>query len=221
MLDDRRLPPTLRTPRAPEVAAPPDPARPTIANTMPLRPRDVLLFWFGPPPHATRASWFGKDPHFDATIRDRFSGAIDAALAGALDDWRADPQEALAHVLLLDQFTRNAFRGTARAFAGDGAALATAVAVVDAGRDAALDRHERSFLYLPFEHAEDEAMQERSIALYTRLRDDTGDAAPLGWAEKHAAIVRRFGRYPHRNAILGRASTPEEIAFLRTPGSHF
>ena len=131
------------------------------------------------------------------------------------------PRGALARILLLDQFTRNAFRDTPRAFAGDAEALATAIETVDAGLDRTLDRYERSFLYLPFEHAEDLAMQERSLALFGELARDTGDRASLEWAEKHAVIVRRFGRYPHRNAILGRASTPEEIAFLEQPGSSF
>jgi len=183
--------------------------------------RELLAFWFGPPPHAARAEWFKKDPAFDATIRARFANAIEAALAGATPPRDGDVFDALAHVVLLDQLTRNAFRDTPRAFAGDLLALATAIAAVDAGRDALLDRFERRFLYLPFEHAEDLAMQERAIALFRRLADETGEPGQLEWAEKHAAIIRRFGRYPHRNAILGRASTPEEIAFLERPGSRF
>ena len=183
--------------------------------------RDILDFWFGPPPHAARAEWFRKDPAFDAMIVARFGAAIEAAVSGAFRDWRSEPRAALALVLLLDQFARNAFRDTPRAFAGDGEALATTIDIVDAGLDRALDTYERWFLYMPLEHAEDPAMQQRSIALFARLAHDTGDPAPLEWAEKHAAIVRRFGRYPHRNSILGRASTPEEIAFLQEPGSRF
>ena len=194
---------------------------PSLAKLMPPPPRDILEFWFGPLPHATRSEWFRKDAAFDATIRERFGDALEAALGGALNHWRADPGSALALVLLLDQFTRNAFRDTPRAFAGDSEALTTAIAVVDAGLDSALDTFERHFLYMPFEHSENLAMQERSVALFSRLKHDSGDAAPLEWAEKHAAIVRRYGRYPHRNEILGRASTPEEIAFLRQPGSRF
>ena len=188
---------------------------------MPPLARDILEFWFGALPHAARATWFRKDPTFDAAIRDRFGDAIEAALVGALRDWRGEPRAALAHVLLLDQFTRNAFRDTPRAFAGDDEALLTAVAIVDAGLDPTLDTYERWFLYMPFEHAENLAMQERAIALFTRLKHDSGDATPLDWAEKHAAIVRRFGRYPHRNATLGRESTADEIAFLQQPGSRF
>ena len=183
--------------------------------------RDILDFWFGPPPHAVRAEWFRKDPEFDAAIRARFGVALDAAVEGAPRDDRDDAYGALARVVLLDQFTRNAWRDTPRAFAGDAEALATAVRVVDAGLDAGFDRYERWFLYMPFEHAEDPAMRRRSIALFTRLANDTGEAAPLEWAEKHAAIIDRFGRYPHRNAILDRTSTPEESAFLQQPGSRF
>lgn len=183
--------------------------------------RDILDLWFGPSPHAARDEWFRKDAAFDATIRARFGVAIESAMGGAFREWQADAHGALSRVLLLDQFTRNAFRDTPRAFAGDGEALATAIDIVDAGLDLTFDRFERSFAYLPFEHAEDPAMQERSIALFGSLARDTGDRSPLDWAEKHAVIVRRFGRYPHRNAILGRESTPEEIAFLQQPGSRF
>jgi uncharacterized protein (DUF924 family) len=193
----------------------------TIAKQMPPLAREILDFWFGPAPRAARAEWFRKDPAFDAMIAARFGAAVEAALAGAFHDWRAEPRSALARVLLLDQFTRNAFRDTPRAFAGDGEALATAIGVVESGLDRGLDTFERWFLYLPFEHAEDLAMQERSLALFARLARDSGDPAPFEWAEKHAAVVRRFGRYPHRNAILGRNSTPEEIVFLQESGSRF
>ena len=181
----------------------------------------ILDFWFGPPPHAARDEWFRKDPLFDATIRAHFGDAVGAALGGGYADWTVQAHGALARVLLLDQFTRNIYRDTPHAFAGDALALATAAAAVDAGQDRDLDRFERSFLYLPFEHAEDVAMQARSVALFARLKDETGEVSALEWAEKHAAIVRRFGRYPHRNAILGRPSTPEELAFLQEPGSRF
>jgi uncharacterized protein (DUF924 family) len=184
-------------------------------------PSEVLAFWFGPPPHAARAAWFRKDAAFDAEIRSRFGAAVEAALAGALREWTATPHGTLARVLLLDQFTRNLFRDTPRAFAGDRDALAMAAAAVDAGHDRALDPYERWFLYLPFEHAEDAAAQQRSLALFGALAAETGDRGPLEWAEKHAAIVRRFGRYPHRNAIVGRVSTPAEIEFLKEPGSRF
>ena len=193
-------------------------------DTLPKLPapaRAILEFWFGPTPHAAREAWFRKDPAFDAAIAERFSVEVAAALAGAYGDWCATPHGTLARVILLDQFTRNIFRDTPRAFAGDGAALATAADAVAKGFDRDLDRYERRFLYLPFEHSEDPAVQERSLALFRDLARDTGDESAFEWAEKHAVIIRRFGRYPHRNAILGRASTPEEIEFLTQPGSSF
>jgi uncharacterized protein (DUF924 family) len=167
-----------------------------------------------------RKEWFRKDAAFDAAIRDRFGAEVETALAGGFADW-TDPRAALARVLLLDQFTRNIFRDSPRAFAGDKLALATAQEAIVRGDDAALNPVERRFLYLPFSHAEDASAQERAVALCTRLRDETGDGDPLLWAEKHAAVIRRFGRYPHRNATLGRTSTPEEITFLREAGSRF
>jgi len=184
-------------------------------------PADVHAFWFGAPPLATRDVWFRKDATFDATIKARFGTAIAAALAGAFGEWTATPRGALARVLLLDQFTRNAFRDTPAAFAGDARALATAEDALASGHDRALLPVERWFLYMPFEHAEDRGAQARSLALFSALAEETGLADPLEWAQRHAAVIERFGRYPHRNAFLGRESTPEELAFLATPGSGF
>ena len=181
----------------------------------------ILEFWFGPSPHATRDIWFRKDPKFDAEIARRFGIAVEAALRGEHREWTATPHGTLARVVLLDQFTRNIFRDAPRAFAGDEQALAMASAAVDTGFDRGLDHYERWFLYMPFEHAEDLCAQERSLALFGALASELGDPGALQWAEKHAAIIRRFGRFPHRNAILGRASTAEEVAFLRQPGSRF
>lgn len=189
--------------------------------TVPDSARAVLDFWFGTRPHAARDVWFCKDPAFDETIRERFAGDVAAALAGAYGDWCTTSHGALARVILLDQFTRNLFRDTPRAFAGDAGALATAIDAVEKGFDRQLDHFERWFLYMPFEHSEDPTMQERSLALFGSLASDIGARDALDWAEKHAAVIRRFGRYPHRNAILGRASTPEEIAYLSEPGSSF
>jgi len=184
----------------------------------------ILDFWFGPPGSADygrmRKEWFRKDSAFDAEIRDHFGAAVETALAGGFADWTT-PRAALARVLLLDQFTRNIFRESRRAFAGDGLALASAREAIERGDDAVLNLAERRFMYLPFTHTEDPTAQERAVALCTRLREETGDGDPLLWAEKHAAVIRRFGRYPHRNAILGRISTPEELAFLREAGSRF
>ena len=185
----------------------------------------IIDFWFGAPgtvEHGVpREVWFRKDPAFDAEIRRRFGDAVGVALAGGYGQWCATAQGALARVLLQDQFTRNIFRDTPRAFAGDARALATAEDAVTRGLDRELDRHGRSFLYLPFEHAEDVAAQHRSLALFGALAEETGDDTALQWARKHADVIFRFGRYPHRNEILGRASTPEELAFLSEPGSRF
>jgi uncharacterized protein (DUF924 family) len=187
---------------------------------------EVLDFWFHPDPagawrNTARDEWFRKDGAFDARIRERFGALIARAMAGGLGEWCMLPQGALARVLLLDQFTRNAFRDTAQAFAGDARALATAKAAVAEGFDGDLAPVERWFLYMPFEHSEDADDQARSVALFTALANETGLTGPLDWAKRHEAIVRRFGRFPHRNAILGRTSTPEEAAFLATPGSSF
>jgi len=185
---------------------------------------EILEFWFGRPGTAEHGSsrriWFRKDPVFDAEIWARFGVAIETALAGGFADW-VSPRGALARILLLDQFTRNCFRDTPRAFSGDAAALAAAEDVVARGDDRALAPLERWFVYLPYAHAESLYTQEQSLTLFRRLRDETGLAEPLPWAERHSAVIRLFGRFPHRNAILGRESTPEEIEFLKQPGSGF
>lgn len=193
----------------------------TIDDPLPPRAREILAFWFGPPPHGRRDVWFRKDPAFDAAILGTFGDDVEAALAGAFAGWCTTPHGALARVILLDQFTRNIYRDTARAFAGDAAALAMSIDAVARGFDRALGFYERWFLYMPFEHAEDPGMQQRSLELFGALSDEMGDPGAVSWAEKHAAVIRRFGRYPHRNAILGRSSTPEEIVFLAEPGSGF
>ena len=192
-------------------------------------PQDVLDFWFGAPTDPgfgqRRPAWFKKDPAFDAEIATRFGPLIEQALAGQLDPWVEgviEPSRALAHVILLDQFTRNSFRDTARAFAGDARALQTARAMVASGADRALPGVQRWFVYLPFEHAEDWAHQRTAMQLFQQLgRDDPALADLEEWAQRHLDIVARFGRFPHRNAALGRASTAEEAAFLLTPGSGF
>ena len=185
----------------------------------------VLAFWFGAPgspEHGKpRPEWFRKNPAFDEEIRRRFGDAVAIALAGGYGNWCATAQGALARILLLDQFTRNIFRDTPRAFAGDARALATAEDAIARGFDRALSMNERRFVYMPFEHAEDEAAQHRSLELFAALSSELGDDDPIVWARKHAEIVFRFGRYPHRNAVLGRPSTAEEAAFLLQPGSSF
>jgi uncharacterized protein (DUF924 family) len=183
----------------------------------------VLAFWFGEPPATeARELWFRKDAAFDAQVRARFADTLDAALQGGLRDWGITPAGALARIVVLDQFTRNAFRDTPRAFAGDPLALAAATALADGGGHLQLPPLQRWFAYLPFEHAEDLAPQERALQLYERLAaDEPALADALEWAHKHHAVVARFGRFPHRNAILGRTSSAAEVAFLREPGSRF
>ncbi len=185
---------------------------------------EILEFWFGRPGAAehgsTRKAWFGKDAAFDAAIRERFGATIETALSGGFADWTA-PRGTLARILLLDQFTRNGFRDTPRAFAGDALALMLAEHATARGDDGNLIPVERWFMYMPYVHAESPNAQERGVSLFHRLRNETGLIEPLAWAERHAEIIGRFGRFPHRNAILGRESTPEEAAFLATPGSRF
>jgi uncharacterized protein (DUF924 family) len=197
-------------------------------NAPPIDPRatEVLDFWFGRPDEAhhlqTRPEWFRKDDAFDASIRERFGPLIDDALRGELAGWAAQPRSALAEVIVLDQFTRNTRRGTAGMFAGDARALAAARALVVGGADRTLPGVMRQFLYLPFEHSEDLTDQRESMRLFTQLGQDEPALADLAeWARKHEVIVERFGRFPHRNAALGRESTPEETEFLKQPGSGF
>ena len=187
--------------------------------------RDVLAFWFGEPGTAgygtSRPAWFRKDPAFDGEIRRRFLALHARAALGECDRWRDDPDSLLALVVVLDQFSRNLYRDDPRAFSQDAAALACAQLMIERGWDATRLPVERQFAYLPFEHAEDLAMQDRSVALFSALEAFPETKGLTQWAEKHRVIVRRFGRFPHRNAALGRESTPEEIAFLKEPGSGF
>ena len=189
-------------------------------------PHEVIDFWFGPPGDPgrdrSRQAWFLKDAEFDAEIARRFGPLIDQALAGGLRDWDRSVLDALARVIVLDQFPRNVFRGQARAFAGDSLALAAARAIVGRGDDRPLTGVQRQFVYLPFEHAEDLAVQRESMRLFAQLgRDEPALAGLLEWAQRHLDIVERFGRFPHRNVALGRVSTDDETAFLATPGSSF
>ncbi len=189
----------------------------------PVQPaaRDVLDFWFGDADEP-RQEWFRKDPAFDDSIRSRFGALIESALAGTLDGWAASPDGALARLLVLDQFTRNVFRGTARAFAGDAQALAGARAMVAHGDDLHLPPLRRVFAYLPFEHSEDPAMQRESVRLFEALAAQRPALAGyVDYAHRHAEVIERFGRFPHRNAALGRASGADEAAWLALPGSGF
>ena len=195
-----------------------------------MSPEDVLTFWFGPPgspPLANAKRWFERDPAFDAEIAARFGELTKRAGAGELEAWRDTPTGALALVIVLDQFSRNLHRDSPLAFENDPAARDVAKDVHARSLDRALPPALRSFLYLPYEHAEDPGLQEESVALFAELR---AEAPPeladylevtLDYARRHRDIVARFGRFPHRNRALGRASTPAEIEFLKEPGSSF
>jgi len=193
-------------------------------SATPATPQQLIDYWFGAPgspEHGTaRDLWFRKSDATDAEIRARFGADVEAALGGQRAGWAAAPRSALALILLLDQFTRNIFRDTPHAFAGDAQALAVARGLVGAGHDKAMTPHERWFVYLPFEHSESLAAQQESMRLYAELAQE-GAPEALVWARKHHDVIARFGRFPHRNAILGRASTAEELAFLQQPGSRF
>ena len=182
---------------------------------------DILNFWFASPdPGAVtelRPQWFTKDPAFDRTISDEFGVEIEMALAGGLGPWQTDAAGILALVLLLDQFPRNVFRGSARAFAGDERALALAKQAVAGGLDGPMGPRQRLFLYLPFEHSEKLADQDRAVALIAAI----GEPEQTDYAHRHCAVIARFGRFPHRNAALGRQSTIEELQFLEQSGSSF
>jgi uncharacterized protein (DUF924 family) len=189
----------------------------------------VLTFWFGEPGSAdwnvTRSVWFTKSQAFDAIVRERFRPAWEAAHAGT-DGWDptvATVQSQCARIVLLDQFPRNMFRGDPRSFATDAQALALATQMVEAGDDLRLPTaFHRMFCYMPFEHAEAADAQREAVRLMTALRDETaGRVDVVEWAVKHQLVIDRFGRFPHRNRVLGRASTAEEEAFLREPGSAF
>ncbi len=171
----------------------------------PIKPADIAAFWRDVGPKR----WFKKDAALDDEIRRRFLAAHEAAAAGKLTGWEQSAEGALALLILLDQFPRNMFRGEVRAFATDPLARTIASRAILSGFDGAIpDMH--TFFYLPFMHSEDMADQQRAIAFYRARNDNDG----VSWAERHADIIRKFGRFPHRNAVLGRVTTPEEQAFL-------
>ncbi len=187
---------------------------------------EVLDFWFGPltqgelPTEGTLKRWFRGGAAFDREIRERFEPDLAVALRGECEAWASTPRGRLALVIALDQFTRNTYRGTAAAFSGDESALAHALAAVEAREDERLRSVERYFLYMPFEHAEDLVMQERACSAFERLVAHAPEAVEricrggLDWARRHKRVIERFGRFPGRNAALGRESTAEELEFL-------
>jgi uncharacterized protein (DUF924 family) len=181
---------------------------------MPAISADVTTFWT----HAGPAKWFAKSDVFDDAIRLRFEPVHHAAARGEYTAWEHTADGALALLLLLDQFPRNLYRGSAHTFATDPLARAIAGRAVEAKMDQAVAPALRPFFYLPFEHSENLADQDRSVALCEAHDADTGDFNSLKWAVSHREVIKRFGRFPHRNAALGRVSTPEELAFLAEGG---
>jgi uncharacterized protein (DUF924 family) len=196
-------------------------------------PEHVVHFWFGEldangfADDEHQARWWRKDPAFDQQVRDRFAELHEAVLAGRRENWLATARGRLAFIVVLDQFSRNMFRGSARMHTGDARACDAAADGIERGMDRALAHSERSIFYMPLMHSEVLAEQDLCVELVTRWRDEVSEpwrervAKFLPYAEQHRDIVRRFGRFPHRNAILGRVSTPEELAFLSKPGSSF
>ncbi len=185
----------------------------------------ILDFWFGKPDEADygkpRKVWFTKNPEFDQEVRSRFLIDYQQAAAGHLDDWKASPLGCLALIILLDQFPRNMFRGQPQTFATDPQALAYAQHTVAQGFDKELLPIQRGFVYLPFEHSENLAHQRQAIELFSTLKDYPECASGVDYAHRHLKVIERFGRFPHRNKILGRETTPEEAEFLKQPGSSF
>jgi uncharacterized protein (DUF924 family) len=178
--------------------------------------RDILDFWFLPlsdPEHGkSREVWWEPPPEFDAEVRERFSAAVDRAVAGGLDSWQKSPDGALALILLCDQFTRHMHRKTARAFAGDAKALQTARLAVARHYPATFNATMRVFFYMPFQHSEAIADQEMGCALFAAFEDEELMKHALG----HRDVIARFGRFPHRNDVLGRACTADELEYLKT-----
>lgn len=187
--------------------------------------QQILDFWFGaadtPMRGRMREEWFKKSADFDAEIRQRFLRVYERAAAGGYAHWEAEAHSALALLIALDQFPRNMFRNDPRAFATAAQALRIASAAVAQGLDQQLPTLQRHFFYLPFEHAEDMASQQQSLRLFKSLSHDPQSATAIDYAQRHYDAIARFGRFPHRNAVLQRVSTPEEIDFLRQPGSSF
>lgn len=177
------------------------------------RPEEILDFWFGGEDRFCEV-WFRRDEDFDREVRERFSEDYEQAAAGKLDDWMSSPHEALALILVLDQFPRNLFRNDPRAYVTDEKARGVADHTVSTGLDRGLEPLGRTFVYLPFEHSEDVQDQHRSVELFLALDSELDTPEILDYAVRHREVIERFGRFPHRNEVLGRPPTPEEEAFL-------
>ena len=186
---------------------------------------EILDFWFGSPDEPdygkSRKIWFAKEPEFDEELRRRFLTDYEKAAGGHLDEWKDSPNTCLALILLLDQFPRNIFRETPQAFATDWEALSTAHQAIALGFDKKLSNVQRWFVYLPFVHSENIDHQRQAVKLFQKLSGDKESAKAIESAIRHRSIIERFGRFPHRNIILGRPSTPEEKDFLKEPGARF
>lgn len=191
------------------------------------RAQQILEFWFGPlerrasPDAALQRRWFSKSAAFDAELRDAFGSDIERAAKGELDDWADTPRGTLALVILLDQWTRNIHRDSGRMFENDARALGLARTAIERGFDRELNPCERQFLYMPFMHSESLADQTRSLELFEGLARDAKESDVRSFARAHYDIVARFGRFPHRNALLDRASSEAELRFLSEPNSSF
>lgn len=186
---------------------------------------EILEFWFGKPDDLEygkpRKIWFIKNSDFDQEVRSRFLNDYQQAAAGQLDDWKTTPQGCLALIILLDQFPRNMFRGQPQAFASDSQALAYAQYAVNQGFDQELLPIQRWFVYMPFEHSEYLNHQRQCVELFSTLKEYPECTSGVDYAYRHLRVIERFGRFPHRNEILGRETTPEEAEFLKQPGSSF
>lgn len=193
---------------------------------MEQKAQDILDFWFGDGTEY-REEWFKKDPAFDERIRERFGEDLERAIRGEYDGWAKTANGRLALIILLDQFSRNLFRDSPKAWAQDKKALDLALEAIGNGQDLQVDTLRRMFFYLPLQHSEDLGIQELSLQKHAEMLKEGGgdpnsrEAMTLGYAERHHVIIERFGRFPHRNKILGRESTPEEIEFLKQPNSSF
>jgi uncharacterized protein (DUF924 family) len=186
---------------------------------------EILDFWFGQPDAADygkpRKEWFIKNINFDEEVRSRFLETYQKAASDELDSWQKKPLSCLALIILLDQFPRNMFRGKPQAFATDERALKVAKYACDRGFDKELLPVQRWFIYCPFEHSENLEDQQKAVKLFSTLKDDPDSASAIDYAYRHLKVIERFGRFPHRNKILGRQSTPKEEEFLKQPGSSF
>ena len=185
----------------------------------------ILRFWFGDQ-EATdygkpQKFWFIKDPQQDSQIKEMFEPTYLQAKAAELDRWKEDALSCLALIIVLDQFPRNMYRGKPQAFATDSQALTVAQYAIAKGYDRDLLPIQRWFIYLPFEHSENLADQETAVKLFSTLGNDPHSQSAIAYAQRHLRVIQDFGRFPHRNQILGRQSTPEEIKFLKQPGSGF